>query len=161
MHYLLILDRLLYGSIFDPCFMRYVSCIMNYCLIAIFFQKIKYQKGALKALAASSGTTIAIYHIMPASAGMSTLWSFSYGYLAQRHITDHILFWLPCSSVIVPWMLHHHTMTLFNFRFWPYGPSYIYIATAAHLLFAYFGFLFGRYQREHKLHVLGFNIPLF
>lgn len=144
-HLIYILDRLFYGFFYDPCFVKFSSCILNYTLVAIFFKRIKHQRGTLQGIVCTSAITLGIYTIIPESAGMSTIWSFCYGSIENKTINDHFMYLIPCITIIIPWSLHDIVYSLFSFRLWPYNSNYIYIATFAHLLFAYFGYLYGKY----------------
>lgn len=140
-----ILDKLFYGCIYDICFMKIMACILNYTLIIVFFKRIKHQKGTLQGIVCTSAITLGIYHIIPESAGMSTIWSFCYGSLDKKKTLDHFMYLIPCVMIIIPWYLHDIVYLLFSFRLWPYDYNYIYIASSAHLLFAYLGYLYGKY----------------
>ena len=146
-----IIDKLFYGCIYDFCFVKFMSCIMNYSLIAIFFRRIKHQKGTLEGIICTSAITLGIYNIIPESAGMSTVWSFCYGSMDKKDIIDHFMFWIPCVFIVIPWSLHNIVYSWFSFRLWPYDVQYIYIATFAHLLFAYIGYIYGKVYRKYLL----------
>jgi hypothetical protein len=122
-----VFDKLLYGCIHDICFMKCMFCIINYSLAIIFYKRIKHQRGVFKGIICTSTLTLGIYQIVPESAGISTVWSFYYGIMEKKYFLDHIMYWIPCISVIIPWSMHNIVYSLYKFRLWPYDSNYIYI----------------------------------
>lgn len=135
-----LLDRILYGVVLNPCVIRFLACCTNFLLLAYFYSRIRHQRNSVKALILVTVLTFFIYEIMVEAQGLSTLWSFAFGYIAKKTWRDHYLFWIPCVSIVVPYYLHDFALLYFGVILWPYDASYIHIATGAHVLFAALGF---------------------
>lgn len=147
MHVRNIANRLLYGSLSRPDHLRIFSCIFNYLLIYCSYMRARSTKGIQSGLLCTIIVTILGYHYIPTAAGVSTLWSFAYGYMASRTHVDHIMFWLACISIVIPWSLDSTIRKDYDRELWPWQQSYPFIATAAHFLFSIFGALFGYISR--------------
>lgn len=148
MHALKIANRLLYGTLVNPDFMRVTSCMFNYAIIYCTYQRAKHEQGIGRGLLVAGLLTVLGYHIIPSAAGVSSLWAFAFGYITLRSNTDHLIYWLASASIIIPWTMDEDVCKKYDRTKWPWEQSYLYIAVAAHLGFAVLGAALSAYNRK-------------
>jgi hypothetical protein len=131
------LDRLLYGALSEPHPLKVIAVLGNYALSLHFCREAKLHCGALCMVLS---ITLLAYNMRKSAMGISTIWSYAYGYHVNPTLHHHLLYWVPCSLLIVPWPLLNATFKKHTgFLLWPWTGEFFIIAIAAHGLFAAFG----------------------
>jgi hypothetical protein len=132
------LDRLLYGALSEPHPLKVIAVLGNYALTFHFMQLTSDVNYIM--LFTVLLLTLLAYNMRKSAMGISTIWSFLYGYQSDPTIHHHLLYWVPCSLLIVPWPLLNATFKKHTgFLLWPWDAEFFGIAITAHLVFAWIG----------------------
>jgi hypothetical protein len=141
-------DKFVYGALSKPHEpLRIIAAIGNYADAAYFMER-NQQEPLLLPLTLLVVTLTSFFHsTMTHACGISTVWSFLYGYQQQHTDLDHWMYWVPCALMIVPWpYLDTHLYKRTGFHLWPWPEEFAGIAIGAHASFALFGFWLRRLQ---------------
>jgi hypothetical protein len=133
------LDRLLYGYLLKPHPLKAIAVLGNYVLTFLFLTQTPNVTAGM--LCAVMLATIGAYNVHASAMGISTLWSFMYGYHSNPTMNHHLMYWLPCSLLVIPWPLFNPVFRKYTGHdLWPWSKEFFLIALVAHALFAWIGY---------------------
>ena len=132
-----LLCRVLYSAEHHP--VVYLANIQNTALCIYFLNQYDDHYGYLIFVAL---VTVVCYGLHPHAQGISTLWSFCFGFQRERSLQDTLMYGIPCLSLILfplPEICKWLEPT-FGINLWPWTKEYQSIAVTAHSVFAALGF---------------------
>ncbi len=120
--------------------MRVLAAVGNASVVRYYWSR--FPSPPFAALPWVALATLTAYRKVPHAQGMSTLWSFLYGYLPRHTTFDHVLYWSLCLPLLLPVQeIRHAVYRRVSFDVFPWHPDMRNVAVAAHAVFALLGYL--------------------